>query len=283
MLSDKNSEYPLYSFYEDSTFGIPGFRFVRVDGPYELTKELHFHDFYEVFVVLEGEGHHTLDFVRHDIKNNQLFCIGKGQLHNVASTSNLKGYFMMFDSKFYARLFPDKSFLNSFSMRTTSVFQLNDEIRSQIKTLHLFYEQKRPFKNEIVEAQVKIVLAMIEELSIDESENKGTTDIVQLFFMILDAPSIYSRFSGDFSKKIGVTSNYLNECVKKQTGRSAQSWIKERLLLEAKRLLSHTDMSIHEIAMQLSFSDSASFCRFFKLKDGMSPMKWRTTYRVKKR
>ena len=54
--------------------------------------------------------------------------------------------------------------------------------------------------------------------------------------------------------------------------------IKNRLILEAKRLLVHTSLSAKEIAYQLGYEDPAYFSRLFQLKTGESPSRYRSKY-----
>jgi len=49
----------------------------------------------------------------------------------------------------------------------------------------------------------------------------------------------------------------------------------ERRLVEAKRLLQFTSLSINEVAAELGFHDIAHFSRFFKAKAGHPPIAWR--------
>jgi AraC-like DNA-binding protein len=68
----------------------------------------------------------------------------------------------------------------------------------------------------------------------------------------------------DYAKYLHVTADHLGAVVRGQTGRTPGDIIRERLLLEAKRLLVHTSMNISEIAYALHFEDPAYFSRFFR-------------------
>jgi AraC-like DNA-binding protein len=57
--------------------------------------------------------------------------------------------------------------------------------------------------------------------------------------------------------------------------------IKNRIILEAKRLLVHTDMKAKEIAYNLGYEDPAYFSRLFFIKTGESPSSFRTKYLMK--
>ncbi len=64
-----------------------------------------------------------------------------------------------------------------------------------------------------------------------------------------------------------------------QSGRPAIKHIHERLVLEARRLLFHTDNSLKEIGFDLGFSDASYFNRFFKRETGVTPAGYRSNIR----
>ncbi|WP_228437426.1 helix-turn-helix domain-containing protein [Chryseobacterium sp. 7] len=68
-----------------------------------------------------------------------------------------------------------------------------------------------------------------------------------------------------------------NRMVKRVLGVSPSKIIQERIILEAKRLLVLSDMSVKEIASELNFQDEFYFSRYFKKSVGLSPKYFRTT------
>ena len=74
-----------------------------------------------------------------------------------------------------------------------------------------------------------------------------------------------------YADQLNVTSNYLNEIVKAETGSSAKRHISERLLLEAQNLLAYSELSISEISHLLHFSEPTHFTKFFKKETGVTP------------
>jgi AraC-like DNA-binding protein len=56
---------------------------------------------------------------------------------------------------------------------------------------------------------------------------------------------------------------------------SASSLIQGRILLEAKRLLKVSEMSVKDIVYDLGFYDHASFSKFFKAQTGMTPSQFK--------
>ena len=74
-----------------------------------------------------------------------------------------------------------------------------------------------------------------------------------------------------YAKKLFISAGHLNDTIKKMTGKNAKSFINERRILEAKRLLFWTETSIQEVAWKTGFKDPAYFTRFFKKHTGVLP------------
>ena len=80
----------------------------------------------------------------------------------------------------------------------------------------------------------------------------------------------------DFAGKLSITPSHLNETVKHIIGRTASDLIDEKMIIEIKKLLLHTDLTASEIAFALNFSDQSYFSKFFKKHTGLSPGEFRT-------
>jgi len=83
-----------------------------------------------------------------------------------------------------------------------------------------------------------------------------------------------------YAEMLFVTPNHLNAICTATAGKSAGELIRERVLLEAKRLLVNSQMSIAEIGYQLNFEDNAYFSRFFKKYTSVTPEAFRKTQKV---
>ncbi len=77
------------------------------------------------------------------------------------------------------------------------------------------------------------------------------------------------------ARKLGVSAPHLSRVCREVLGHSAQSVLHERLMLEARRHLAYTSMSVSQIALALGFSDPAYFSRFFHARAGCSPSAYR--------
>ncbi len=79
----------------------------------------------------------------------------------------------------------------------------------------------------------------------------------------------------EYAEKLHLSTPYLNECVKNSTGHPVSYHIQQRIILEAKRLLYHSDRSLKEIAAILGYDDYPYFSRLFTKVAGVSPIVFR--------
>jgi len=80
----------------------------------------------------------------------------------------------------------------------------------------------------------------------------------------------------NYASEINITPKHLSQTVKNVTGKVAKEYIQDRLVLESKRLLLHTDQAIKEIAYEIGFKEPLHFSNFFKKQTGVSPSDFRS-------
>lgn len=78
------------------------------------------------------------------------------------------------------------------------------------------------------------------------------------------------------SEQLHMSSNYLSDLLKKETGRNAQDHIHAFIIDKAKTILLNSTDSVTQVASSLGFDYSQHFSRLFKAKTGMSPKAYRT-------
>lgn len=83
------------------------------------------------------------------------------------------------------------------------------------------------------------------------------------------------RQIGFYADALAMTSDRLNDHVKRATGVTAGHLLRQRVLTEAKRQLVFTNLAIGEIAYDLAFADPSHFGRFFKKQTGKTPQEFR--------
>jgi len=99
--------------------------------------------------------------------------------------------------------------------------------------------------------------------------------ISDAFKSLLESNFISVKSPTAYAQRLNISTPYLNECVKNATGYSVSYHIQQRIILEVKRLLYHSDKSVKEISSELGFDDYPYFSRFFTKAAGMTPLTFR--------
>ncbi|MDX2248476.1 MAG: helix-turn-helix transcriptional regulator [Bacteroidia bacterium] len=85
----------------------------------------------------------------------------------------------------------------------------------------------------------------------------------------------------NIAQELHINANYLNDVIKKLTGKTASSFIQDKLILEAKSYLIHTPLHVAEIAYRLGFGTPQYFNRFFKKHCNITPLEFRHQFTTK--
>ena len=82
-----------------------------------------------------------------------------------------------------------------------------------------------------------------------------------------------------YAEKLCISKQYLSLIVKEKTQVSVGKIISIMRVEEASRLLRDPELTLQQIAEELSFSDQSSFGKFFRKHSGMTPLKYRQSLR----
>lgn len=83
-----------------------------------------------------------------------------------------------------------------------------------------------------------------------------------------------------YADRLFVSPNHLSKVVMEQSNRTVAEWINQSVMMEARMLLLHSDLTVLEISDRLGFPNSPYFCRFFKREMGMTPSEYRKSLLV---
>lgn len=103
--------------------------------------------------------------------------------------------------------------------------------------------------------------------------------ITRSFRALLERDFIFTKQPAAYARSLNITTPYLNECVKNTTGHPVSYHIRQRVILEAKRLLYHSQRSVKEIASELGYDDYPYFSRLFTKVTGMTALSFRNKNR----
>ena len=246
----------------------------------------HRHDFYQILYITEGAGQHIIDFVTYPVEAGYFYFLSPGMMHTWDFEGFTEGYLVNFNGSFFQSVFRNESFLSDFpffhSLNNAPFLQVDKNTEGLIlpilKKLLNEYAQRSMSYEMVIRSNLTELFVLLSRVYAPKTvlnTSYNNTSIVREFEKLVDAYYLTKRFPKDYAPTLGITPNYLNEICVETVGKSAGQIIRERIILEAKRLLVHSKGSISEIAYQLNFEDNAYFSRFFKKNTDLTPEKFR--------
>ncbi|MEI3789114.1 MULTISPECIES: AraC family transcriptional regulator [unclassified Chryseobacterium] len=245
----------------------------------------HKHSFYEILWLTSGSAVNRVDYHQTEIGPNTLFFISPGQLHQMSTTKNVKGYSITFTEEFLLLTSNNKDKLLSLSFLHNSSIQpfvkLTDDRVNEIKRLieMLEYEIGLSEKSAMIISHLLFVLLNRIQRIIINTHDYIYDNVNSLRFRkfreLVDCHYLNEKKIEFYAQQLGLTPHRLNEVTKHITGKTAGDIIRERVLMETKRLLVHTDWNICKISEHLGFADLSYFSRQFRKKEKLTPLDYR--------
>ena len=188
----------------------------------------------------------------------------------------------MADSSFVGNA--EKHIFDGFSLFASS-FQMDMQRRKELTQIASILANRidcttdKPSKataRRLTETFIGIIAEAVENINLQQTKHSHRhIEIVLSFRRLLTKHLATSRQPSYYASLLNISTVYLNEVVKGVTGINATSYIKNETVLQAKRLLVHTNLAVKEIAYRLGIDDYAYFSRLFTQVTGISPTLFR--------
>jgi AraC family transcriptional regulator, transcriptional activator of pobA len=248
----------------------------------------HRHDFFEVLYLMRGSGFHVIDGNRYDIKPPCVFFMSPGQAHKIEYSHDIEGYLFIFTADFYLANRSNQNSLIEFPF-FYNLKQENPPLHLQTESDILFLQElfKRSIseldnnetnKLDLLRSLLDLILMTCSSryTTLENIDKKGRGHIlVKQFYHLVEENNLKNLSLKEYADRLAVTPNHLTQIVKSLTGKTSSQIIKAKQILEIKRLLVHTNLSVAEIAHQLNFEDQSYFTKFFKRESGYLPLQYR--------
>ena len=283
---------PKYAFEEDVATGNEMFKILKSTCSVRYHKAdmlvPHRKDYYFFVFVKQGNSRHWIDMTLYTLQPDTFYFSVPHQVHLKEEAKPFTGSAINFTDEFLAM--EENGFLKQLPIiqNRHNGHELNlssDDvvfIEDMLNKIHTEYNAKHSWKNSMLVAYMQVLLIYLSRLYTEQFTNADQAPEKLLLKRYLariedDYKEIHDVAA--YADMLNITAGHLSEVVKKQSGKTAMEHIHERLELEAKRLLFHTDHSIKEIAFELGFEDASYFNRFFKRLAQQTPADYRKTTR----
>lgn len=286
------SNIPVYDIQNFSAYkndGILVSRFGHYAKQHQHLHNAHRHSFYHLVFFTKGSGKQQIDFKTFEVSPNMIYFMIPGQVHSWNFESEPDGYLINFSTSYFSSLLLKQDYLDKFSFfsgRPEEQLLILDNATSEKITL-IFEDILKEGKigKTINDDLVKVLLLQIfikvarATLSQNHQElNPYNHTILKNFQQLIEQNFTQLRLPKQYAELLYITPNHLNALCNDFLATSAGKLIRDRILLEAKRLLINLNLRVSEIAEKLNFEDQSYFVKFFKKYEGTTPDKFRKQY-----
>ena len=236
-----------------------------------------------------GENSMTIDSVDHSFTNNQMVFLTEFNKIKPGKIDRIK--LLRFNRSFYCILDHDSevSCKGILYYGASDVPILNPSVQDiellevVWKIIHIEMASKDELQLEMLQMMLKRTLILCTRIykkqNNFQSLNNKQVDIIREFNYLVEENFRKLHSVTAYASLLNKSPKTLSNLFNKITSKSPLQFIQERLMLEARRLLSYTDRSITEIGYGIGFEDIQSFSRFFKIQEGISPSDFRDSNR----
>lgn len=240
------------------------------------TDTMHLHGFYEIIWFQKGSGTHYVDFNQYAIAPGTIIFISPGQIHSFDTKHDQEGYVL----KICAELFDDFVSLSCVTVQDKDSAALEMLIGAMQEELK---KEDSLGHREALHALVKLFVIMVRRSYAGMNPSAPNPHKVSYkaflnFRKLIEENYCHLHTVKDYASLLNVSSKtltlYVNECSKY----SPLELINNRIILEAKRLLRYSVLSVKEIAFRLGFEDPSYFAKFFKRLVKQSPADYRESF-----
>lgn len=153
---------------------------------------------------------------------------------------------------------------------------LSKSTKGRFEEILIVNKLNNPVQKDLVKVILLQIFLRIDLYKLkDKPYNQPNYTLLKNFQKLIERHYTELRLPKQYADLLFVTPNHLNALCKSTMGMQAGELIRNRILLEAKRLLVNLDMTITEISNELNFNDNSYFTKFFKKQVGITPEEFR--------
>ncbi|MYS94474.1 MULTISPECIES: helix-turn-helix domain-containing protein [Streptomyces] len=256
----------------------------HADAPLERVHRIDFH-----VVLLFGAGpvRHMVDFTEYEATAGDLLWIRPGQVHRFSRTSEYRGTVLTMQPGFLPRATVEATGLYRYDLPPhlrPDAAQLAG-LRDSLGQLRREYEDTETLPlslhTAVLRHSLTAFLLRLAHLAAGSAESVGqqADSTFTLFRDAVEKDFATNHSVSAYADALGYSRRTLVRAVRGATGDTPKAFIGKRVVLEAKRLLAHTDLPIGRIGAAVGFPDAANFSKFFHQHTDQTPAAFRAELR----
>ncbi|GAB2747560.1 AraC family transcriptional regulator [Kitasatospora kifunensis] len=252
-------------------------------------------DFHQLILVTGGQGTAMVDFVAYPCEAGTVLWVRPGQLQRLPAAPSgepawLDAVVLLFTPTFmpaFAVPSPLGAVLDLVQDPAAARWSLaeSDYAPLAAAAAELVAEYERlPAGGQLTVELLRLLLAglLVRLARIAPASGPGlpADSVLRRFQAELERSFARTRRAQDYADRLGYASRTLNRACQAATGRTAKQLIEDRVVLEARRLLVHTDLPVAAIGRRVGFGEATNFGKFFLREAGCTPGEFRSAERL---
>lgn len=241
-------------------------------------------DFHHLLTLSEGHLRHMVDFTGYTLEPGSWLWVRPGQVQQWGDIEQAEGTLILFERDFLD--LPTVTLSRLDEPSPSPLLTPVGEDRVALRTAAAHLEGEWHDRGSVpLEAHVLILRqvlgALILRVAHIQSPGSRAAGHSEPYGQLRAVDRDYRRVRRveDYARTLGYSARTLTRATLTADGVTAKEFIDRRILLEAKRLLAHSEQSAAHIAAQLGFSSATDFSKFFHRHTGKSPLAFRREIR----
>lgn len=247
---------------------------------FKEANEAHRHDIHSFFLLEKGTISIEIDFKKYDIRSPSIIYMHPNQVHLITAFKNVVvGSCALSNENLnppYLKWLETITPAQPLRLKKEAFSIISEALSLCIK---LSARKQDKLYSSLLKDSCNVLAALVISQYMERPKPAGgpsrAETITKTFNEALEQHYITTKRPADYAKKLHLSTHYLNECVKETTGYTISHHIQQRVILEAKRLLYHSDRTVKQVAMDLGYDDYPYFSRLFTRVAGMTALSFR--------
>ncbi|MFH8370029.1 AraC family transcriptional regulator [Streptomyces sp. NPDC018031] len=233
--------------------------------------------FHSLFAIERGAVTHTVDFTAYPLGEGGVLWVRPGQVQQVGDLSAVEGTLVLFRPGFLSPATARNAGLDdrfggtwwqTEGAERTAVF-------AAVRHLACAYESRLGLPAEVHAETLRHLLAVLVLRLAHQTPPAGRgAEPSEAYLRFRDAVErdfARTHRVADYAQALGYSPRTLSRATARVSGVGAKEFLDRRVVLEARRLLAHSDLPVAAVAAQTGFTDPANFSKFFQARTGRTP------------
>lgn len=241
-------------------------------------------EFHFLLLPTSGRGNHMLDFTDHDLEPGAVLWVRPGQVQRWGDPTAYDGWVLIYPAGLLDPVTAE--LVRAGSPGAPCWWTPEDAAAAGVPAL--VEEIAELADDETVPRALRgpalthLLSAMLLRLTAQASTRPGAPGGSEpwiAFRELLEAEHTRHHDVSWYAARLGWSARTLARATRTATGRTPKELVDERVLLEARRLLAHSDLSVARVGEAVGFDDASNFGAWFRLRDGQTPAAFRRSAR----